>query len=103
MIFTRREADLLMFHFHHLENEDIFEMFNRQGITGKNQDEASIVVFIVGKDETCPFLVDNKCQVYDFRPKRCRLFPFWPEYFTSDEKFDMKGRECQGVTVKEVL
>jgi uncharacterized protein len=104
VIFTRKEADLLLSHCRsrdHIYDDEIIDTFEDLGITGKNQDEASIVVFIVGKGESCPFLYSNKCIVYDFRPKRCRTFPFWPEYFTTDDKFDMKGRGCPGVSIKE--
>jgi Fe-S-cluster containining protein len=30
-----------------------------------------------GKD--CPFLRNNRCDVYEARPKQCRTWPFWPE------------------------
>jgi Fe-S-cluster containining protein len=28
------------------------------------------------KDESCFFLKDNRCRVYDARPEQCRTFPF---------------------------
>lgn len=34
-----------------------------------------------GKD--CPFLQDNRCQVYEARPWQCRTWPFWPENMNS--------------------
>lgn len=29
--------------------------------------------------ETCVFLENNKCSVYEGRPTQCRTWPFWPE------------------------
>jgi len=34
-----------------------------------------------GKD--CPFLQNNRCQVYEARPWQCRTWPFWPENMNS--------------------
>ena len=30
-------------------------------------------------DKDCPFMKDNRCEVYDARPWQCRTWPFWPE------------------------
>ncbi len=30
-------------------------------------------------DKDCPFLKENRCQVYEARPWQCRTWPFWPE------------------------
>lgn len=30
-------------------------------------------------DKDCPFFQDNRCSVYDARPRQCRTWPFWPE------------------------
>jgi uncharacterized protein len=33
-----------------------------------------------GFDESCVFLKDKKCSVYEARPTQCRTWPFWPEH-----------------------
>lgn len=33
-------------------------------------------VIMNGKPDGCPFLKDNKCTIYDFRPDCCYIFPF---------------------------
>jgi Fe-S-cluster containining protein len=37
--------------------------------------------------ETCPFLKDGQCSVYEARPTQCRTFPYWPENFAPDLDF----------------
>lgn len=34
-------------------------------------------------NKDCPFLKNNKCDVYDSRPWQCRTWPFWPENMNS--------------------
>jgi Fe-S-cluster containining protein len=29
--------------------------------------------------ESCQFLRDKKCSIYEARPTQCRTWPFWPE------------------------
>ncbi len=48
--------------------------------------------------DKCIFLdSDNKCSIYECRPKNCRTFPFWDIF-----KFNPEGaeRECIGVVKK---
>ena len=36
-------------------------------------------------DDSCVFLEDNKCSVYEVRPTQCRTFPWWPELVEDEE------------------
>ena len=36
------------------------------------------------EDRDCPFLKENRCVVYEARPRQCRTWPFWPENMDSD-------------------
>jgi Fe-S-cluster containining protein len=43
----------------------------------------------------CIFLdKNNKCEIYDFRPKQCKTFPFWNYYRDNVEELK---KECIGV------
>lgn len=49
----------------------------------------------------CVFLKDNKCTVYDKRPKQCRVFPFWKEILSSKEAWDDSAKHCEGINHKD--
>ena len=36
-------------------------------------------VHLKNPDQSCGFLKDNRCTVYEGRPNQCRTWPFWPE------------------------
>lgn len=48
-------------------------------------------------DKDCPFLKDNKCDVYASRPWQCRTWPFWPENMNSDVWEQEVAPSCPGV------
>jgi Fe-S-cluster containining protein len=48
-------------------------------------------------DKDCPFLKDNKCDVYVSRPWQCRTWPFWPENMNSDVWIREVVPSCPGV------
>ena len=45
----------------------------------------------------CVFLRDNRCSVYEARPRQCANFPFWPAYLKSPEAWAAAARECEGI------
>jgi len=45
----------------------------------------------------CPFLKDNKCDVYASRPWQCRTWPFWPENMNSDVWEQEVTPSCPGI------
>ena len=50
-----------------------------------------------GRQSACVFLEDDRCRVYDHRPRQCRTVPFWPAHLTSDEAWRRVASECEGI------
>ena len=46
----------------------------------------------------CIFLKDNKCSIYQVRPKQCRTFPWWVENLVSEESWKRAEKECEGIS-----
>ncbi|MFP4459196.1 MAG: YkgJ family cysteine cluster protein [Candidatus Zixiibacteriota bacterium] len=40
---------------------------------------------------------DNGCHIYEFRPRQCRTFPFWPHNLRSPDDWQNLSKECPGV------
>ena len=52
----------------------------------------------VGADERCAMLGDDdRCSVYDVRPKQCRRFPFWPGPVRNQEEWCSLRENCPGI------
>lgn len=69
-----------------LKPEDIERLLTAPGITREYLDS------VCGDNEgavcikgVCPFLKDNKCSVYEYRPSICRTFPIQPGVMNRDE------------------
>ncbi|WP_249274296.1 YkgJ family cysteine cluster protein [Parachlamydia sp. AcF125] len=45
----------------------------------------------------CVFLKDKKCEVYAFRPKQCRTFPWWPQLLKSRKDWEEAAIRCEGM------
>ncbi len=51
-----------------------------------------------GPDDRCVLLGDDdKCRVYDVRPRQCRTFPFWPEAMKKRHVFESFSEYCPGI------
>lgn len=48
-------------------------------------------------DKDCPFLKDNRCNVYEARPWQCRTWPFWPENLNSSVWNEEIAPYCPGI------
>lgn len=44
----------------------------------------------------CIFLSENKCDIYDIRPKQCKTFPFW-DIFKDNSNIGYLEKECIGI------
>ena len=49
----------------------------------------------------CIFLKNNRCTVYQARPKQCRLFPWWPSILSSPKAWNAVSEECEGINHPE--
>ncbi|MEJ2053584.1 MAG: YkgJ family cysteine cluster protein [Calditrichaceae bacterium] len=50
-----------------------------------------------GENDSCVFLENNRCTIYEGRPKQCRTYPFWPENLKSVTRWQIIGEECPGI------
>jgi Fe-S-cluster containining protein len=53
------------------------------------------------KNYDCIFLKENKCSLYEARPKQCRKFPWWKDYIESREAWNSAKTFCEGIDHKE--
>lgn len=45
----------------------------------------------------CIFLKGKACQIYEARPKQCRIFPWWAENLTTPESWKLAAAYCEGI------
>lgn len=45
----------------------------------------------------CIFLKDQRCSVYEVRPKQCRTFPWWAANLSSREAWEEAATRCEGI------
>ncbi|MCX6991306.1 MAG: YkgJ family cysteine cluster protein [Chlamydiae bacterium] len=45
----------------------------------------------------CTFLKDNVCTLYNYRPRQCRTYPWWPENIASKKAWEDEGTRCEGI------
>jgi len=50
------------------------------------------------RDYDCVFLSEGAyCSIYNFRPKQCRTYPFWPDIMRSKRAWANESRFCEGI------
>lgn len=49
----------------------------------------------------CVFLKENRCSLYQARPKQCKTYPFWPEILRSKKAWDNEKMRCEGLDHSE--
>lgn len=47
--------------------------------------------------DTCIFLKDKKCQIYQNRPTQCKTFPYWPSIMRSKKNWENEKKSCEGI------
>ena len=45
----------------------------------------------------CIFLEDNKCTVYQARPKQCEAFPWWGSNLLCKDTWENLKKDCEGI------
>ncbi len=50
----------------------------------------------VPQNSACPFLVDSKCSIEEFKPKQCRQYPFWDEMLDA-KAWKEEAEHCEGI------
>lgn len=45
----------------------------------------------------CVFFANNRCTVYELRPRQCRTFPFWLKTLRSRENWTEAAKLCPGI------
>ena len=53
------------------------------------------------KTYSCLFLKENKCTVYEYRPKQCKTYPWWTSNLTSKEAWQEASKWCEGIEHSE--
>lgn len=53
------------------------------------------------KTYDCVFLKENKCSLYNARPKQCRVYPFWDEVIKSKKDWDSEVHHCEGINHRD--
>ncbi len=56
------------------------------------------LLLVEKKNHDCIFLKDNKCSIYQVRPKQCRTYPWWKENLNSEESWRLASKECEGIS-----
>ena len=53
------------------------------------------------KNYDCVFLKNNKCSLYESRPKQCRTYPFWSGIMQKKEHWEEEKQYCEGINHSE--
>ncbi len=87
-----------------LNNDDIEAAAKSLGITSDKfkRDFTEYFLFkgraLVKDGEECCFILnDNRCKIYEARPKQCREYPFWKHVIKDREEWDHLAGFCEGV------
>lgn len=51
----------------------------------------------------CIFLSEQKCQIYQARPRQCRTFPWWKENLNTEESWQLASLGCEGMHAEASL
>ncbi len=60
------------------------------------EESGDLVTLWVEEGRPCEFLVENRCSIFEVRPKQCRTYPFW-EALLSEKNWRAEGKDCPGI------
>ncbi|NBO23986.1 MAG: YkgJ family cysteine cluster protein [Chlamydiae bacterium] len=49
------------------------------------------------KNYDCVFLKNNRCSLYQSRPKQCRTYPFWSGIMQKKSHWEEEKNHCEGI------
>lgn len=63
----------------------------------RQRDNRYLLVELKSRNHSCVFFKDQKCAVYQARPKQCRTYPFWKENLASEASWKLAAEACEGI------
>lgn len=76
-----------------IDRETFLKLYTKKAIYGKR---IALVDLRINGETRCVFLDDNdRCEIYEKRPKQCRDFPFW-KHLSKKPKEELK-KLCPGI------
>ena len=60
------------------------------------EEEGDLVTLWVEEGRPCEFLHENRCSIFQVRPKQCRTYPFW-EALLSEANWKAEAADCPGI------
>jgi uncharacterized protein len=77
------------------------EEFSRRYL--RQRDGRYALVELKSHNYDCVFLKDEKCQIYQVRPRQCRTFPWWKENLSSEQSWKETAERCEGINEEAPL
>jgi Fe-S-cluster containining protein len=59
--------------------------------------EGKLILKDAENTDTCIFLKNKQCQIYQHRPTQCKAFPYWPSIMRSKKNWEKEKNSCEGI------
>jgi len=58
----------------------------------------------INQQGRCVFLQkNNRCAIYQVRPRQCQTYPYWPEIMATQSGWDNESYRCEGINTGDVV